>query len=609
MKISNYLGLLGLFFSALSLNAQTPCVAGFAGAYPCEDVDMLAHVLKPNLGGGNMNDIWGWTDPLDGKEYVILGRTNGTSFLDISDPINPIYLGTLPPHTSNSTWRDIKTYGNYAFIVSEAGGHGMQVFDLTQLRNVMSPPLVFTESAHYGAFGNCHNIAINEATARAYAVGTNTFAGGLHIVDISDPLNPVIAGDYALDGYSHDSQVVNYIGPDPDYVGAEIAFNFNEDAVTIANVSDPTDTQTISINGYAGSQYTHQGWVTEDHRYLLSNDELDEYYNGVNTTTFIWDIQDLDNPVLIGTFVNATTSIDHNLYTRGNLCYQSNYRSGLRILDMTDIANANLNEVAFFDVYPASNSANFNGTWSNYPYFESGVVAVSHIEDGLFLLKPVFLRVTPAVTSLCSSDDVTLNISVEDGFAGPIHFDLSGLPVGASVSFSSNDISSPASVTATITGLPANTAMYNITVSAEGASYTYSETVSLDVTGASAWFLDSDEDTFGDPTSMVEDCVQPLGYVDNADDCDDSRNDVYPGATGTQEGIDNDCNGLVEGDESLFCPGDFNFDGVRNISDLLIFLSDLGCTGPSCSADFNEDLVVNTADLNGFLAVYGSNCN
>jgi len=608
MKLFPSLGILGLFLSSITISAQTPCVAGFAGAYPCDNIDMLAHVLKPNLGGGNMNDIWGWTDPLDGKEYVILGRTNGTSFLDISDPVNPIYLGNLPPHTSNSTWRDIKTSGNYAFIVSEAGGHGMQVFDLTELRNVPSPPATFSETAHYAGFGDCHNIAINEATQRAYAVGTGTFNGGLHIIDISDPLNPVIAGDYATDGYTHDAQVVNYIGPDTDYTGAEIAFNFNEDAVTIVNVSDPTDTQTISINTYSGSNYTHQGWVTEDHRYLLSNDELDEYYDDVNTTTFIWDIQDLDAPVLIGTFVNTTLSIDHNLYTRGNLCYQSNYRSGLRILDMIDIANANLTEVAYFDVYPTSNSANFNGTWSNYPYFASGVVPVSHIEDGLFLLKPIFLRVTPASTSLCSSDDVVLTVSVEEGFAGPIHFEASGLPSGATGVFSSNDISSPGSVTFTVSDIADAPSTDDVVITATGASYTYTASASLIIDGALTWYLDDDNDTYGDLAFPVQDCVQPAGYVANADDCDDSRNDVYPGAPGTQEGIDNNCSGLVEGDENLICPGDFNYDGVRNISDLLMFLSDLGCSS-ACVADFNGDDTVNTADLTGFLTVYGTSCD
>ena len=322
-----------LCFISTGLMAQTPCVNGMAGPYPCEYIDLLSFVDGDDLGGGSMNDIWGWVDPLDGAEYVLLGRTSGTSFLDITDPVNPIYLGELPTETQSSTWRDIKVYNNYAFIVSEAGGHGMQIFDLTNLRDIISPPLLFEEDTLYSGWGNAHNIVINESTGRAYGVGTNTFEGGLHIVDISDPLNPSLIGDFSEDGYTHDAQVVNYAGPDTNFQGKEIAFACNENTVTIADVTDASNTTLISSTGYPGAFYTHQGWLTEDHRYFLSNDELDEQNLGINTTTFIWDMLDLSAPVIIGTFVSSTSAIDHNMYTHNGFVYQSNYRAGLRIID------------------------------------------------------------------------------------------------------------------------------------------------------------------------------------------------------------------------------------------------------------------------------------
>ena len=133
-----------------------------------------------DIGGGNGNDIWGWTDSQTNKEYAIMGRTTGTAFVDISDPENPVYLGNLPTHTANSSWRDIKVYNNHAFIVSEASGHGMQIFDLSQLGTVGSPPVTFSNTAHYSDFGNAHNIVINEDSGFAYAVGTSTCSGGLH---------------------------------------------------------------------------------------------------------------------------------------------------------------------------------------------------------------------------------------------------------------------------------------------------------------------------------------------------------------------------------------------------------------------------------------------
>ena len=334
-----------------------------------------------------MNDIWGWTDPTDSSEYVLLGRSNGTAFIDISDPTNPVLVADLPTQTTNSLWRDIKVYDNHAFIVAEAGGHGMQVVDLTQLGAIANPPQTIEADALYTGWGNAHNIVINESTARAYGVGTGTFEGGLHILDISDPLNPTLIGDFAADGYTHDAQVVSYMGPDTEFGGKEIAFCCNENTITIADVTDPSDATLISATGYENSSYTHQGWLTEDHRYFISNDELDEQNFGINTTSFIWDVSDLSAPELIGTFVSTSSAIDHNMYVRDTLVYQSNYRAGLRILSTSDIENGQLEEVAYFDVDPASDAAQFSGTWSNYPYFPSGIIAVTHMDDGLFLLQ------------------------------------------------------------------------------------------------------------------------------------------------------------------------------------------------------------------------------
>ena len=334
-------------FLMLNSFSQTPCVGGTAGGYPCENVELLAHLTSSQLGGGEMNDIWGWTDPNEGNEYVIIGRDAGTSFVDISDPLNPIYLGVLFSHTSNSIWRDIKVYQNHAFIVSEANSHGMQVFDLTQLSSVVGAPVVFSETAFYGSFGRCHNIVINEESGFAYAVGSNTAGGGLHAVDISTPTSPVIAGLFSGEGYTHDAQVVNYIGPDTDYNGAEIAFACNENNIAIIDVTDKTDIQGISLATYPSTFYTHQGWLTEDHKYFLANDELDEINGTGNTRTFIFDVQNLDAPFLLGTYTHSTAAIDHNLYVHEGYIYESNYRAGLRILESSDIANGNLSEVAF----------------------------------------------------------------------------------------------------------------------------------------------------------------------------------------------------------------------------------------------------------------------
>ena len=382
--------------------AVTTCSGGMAGTYPCSNVDLMSFLALADIGGGDANDIWGWTDSSTSKEYAIMGRTNGTSFVDISDPVNPIYLGNLPPPAGEADERDIKVYADHAFIVTEANDSGMQVFDLTQLRMVASPPATFSGTAHYPGFSYAHNLAVNEDSGFAYAVGTNNCSGGLHMIDIQTPANPTSAGCFSDDGYTHDAQCVNYAGPDLDHQGKEICFNSNLDTLTIVDVTNKAGPAMLSRTGYSGSRDTHQGWLTEDQVYFLLGDEEDEADNPdvTNTRTYLWDVSDLDVPALIGSHDSTTTATDHNQYVKGGYTYQSNYRAGLRILDITDIANGNLTEVAFFDVYPGSDSPDEDGTWSNYPFFDSGIVIVSEIEQDLFILRPNLVDgVNPALSS------------------------------------------------------------------------------------------------------------------------------------------------------------------------------------------------------------------
>jgi choice-of-anchor B domain-containing protein len=370
------------------------CENGFAGPFPCKNVDLQSFVPLAELGGATGNDIWGWTDPATGKEYAIMGTSNSTAFVDVTSPTDPVVVGTLPTHSGASIWRDVKVFKDHAFIVADlAENHGMQVFDLTRLRNVPVTPTVFTEDAHYAGFGDSHNIGINEETGFAYAVGTfdNVFfrncGSGLHMIDVNDPKNPRFAGCFAEDGYTHDVECVIYRGPDGQHRGKEICFASNEDTLTIVDVSNKAAPVMLSRTTYPGVGYTHQGWLTDNERTFILDDELDEQTFGHNTRTRFFDVSDLDAPFLDFVYDGETTAIDHNLYIVGNLVFEANYRAGLRILE-TDIRKDRVTEVAFFDVYPPDDQAEFNGSWSNYPFFASGNVVVSGIEEGLFVLRP-----------------------------------------------------------------------------------------------------------------------------------------------------------------------------------------------------------------------------
>lgn len=390
---------------------EVACADGGAAGYDCDHVDLLSFVPWAELGAGRgarLNDVWGWTDPLDGREYALVGRMDGTAFVDVTDPYNPRYLGNLAKTEGSraNSWRDMKVFRDHAFVVADgAGQHGMQVFDLTRLRDV-TEPREFEATAMYTGVASSHNIAINEETGFAYLVGSSdggeTCGGGSHMVDINDPLNPVFAGCFAHPntgrrntGNSHDTQCVIYHGPDEDYAGREICVNSNETALSIADVTDKDNPIAVAAADYPNVAYAHQGWLTEDHRYFYSNDELDEVGGLVEATrTLIWDLADLDDPLLLSEYMNPTRATDHNMYVKGDRLYMSNNRAGLRVLDISDPENPI--ELGFFDTTPwSADEAGFDGTWSVYPYFESGSVLLSSRREGLFIVRPRARRLIP----------------------------------------------------------------------------------------------------------------------------------------------------------------------------------------------------------------------
>jgi choice-of-anchor B domain-containing protein len=272
------------------------------------------------------------------------------------------------------------------------------VFDLTQLRDVKSPPAKFTETAHYDRIHSAHNIVMNEESGFAYVVGASmggeTCGGGLHMIDVREPKNPKFAGCFsdtrtgnARTGYSHDAQCIKYHGPDQEFVGREICFGSNETALSIADVTDKANPKPISTAAYPNVAYLHQGWVSDDHRHLYMNDEGDELAGSVaRTRTLVWDISDLEDPILVKEYLGETAATDHNLYVKGNYVYESNYVSGLRILDISDPANPV--EAGYFDTVPwGEDKPGFAGSWSNYPYFASGIVVVTSMHEGVFVVR------------------------------------------------------------------------------------------------------------------------------------------------------------------------------------------------------------------------------
>lgn len=350
-----------------------PCKKGKAGEYQCNNVNLLSFLSHEDLQSASMtgNDIWGWTSK-NGREFGIVGQTDGVAFVEVKKNGQLVYLGRLDTQTEVVSWRDIKVIKDYAYIGSEANGHGIQIFDLKKLLNIKKPK-VFSKEKDITLFtgvGATHNIVAHPEVDMIYGVGgrsganarNTTCAGGFFMVDVKNPEKPVSPGCVGQDGYVHDAQCVIYKGPSRKYRNREICFSFNEDTMTVMDMTNKKDPKVVSRTPYFGNAYSHQGWlVDEDMTYLLLDDELDEQNrvgpaaNG-HTTTYIFNVADLENPINTGLFQSPARSIDHNQYVIDGLSYQANYGSGLRIVDVSSIpqdpTGNSVVENGFFDCHP-----------------------------------------------------------------------------------------------------------------------------------------------------------------------------------------------------------------------------------------------------------------
>ncbi|MEO0483824.1 MAG: choice-of-anchor B family protein [Planctomycetota bacterium] len=377
-------------------------------------VSLLSQVPVNNFPGSSneVNDCWGYVSP-SGREYALVGLQCGLGVVDITDPINPFVLGTI--NGPCSPWRDVKTIGEYAFVVSEGGG-GMQVVDLSLADSgIINLVTQFTE----GGYSTTHNIVADEDSNFVYLVGSNIANGGLVAVDVSNPTNPVFAGSWAV-RYVHDAQVITYTtGP---LAGRQIAYCYNGGSgLEILDVTDKSAMFGLGNTSYAQIAYTHQGWLDESGTYAYLNDELDEQSFGLSqTNSRIIDVSDPTNPVFVGSFSSGQTAIDHNNYVEGDFLFQANYRSGLQVFDISNPTNPQL--VGSFDTFPGTGNS-FNGAWSVYPFLPSRNIIVSDIESGLFVLQvdafnPAELTVTVDVfpgDSLNPGEPTPVEAIVADG--------------------------------------------------------------------------------------------------------------------------------------------------------------------------------------------------
>jgi choice-of-anchor B domain-containing protein len=411
------------FAPPLIVNA--PGNGGFASSYsgtsgfPSSGVTLLSWLPLSAFGTHTTGaDSWGYTSP-SGREYAIMCLSDGIAWVEVTDPGLPVIIEVIP--AVSSLWRDVKIYEDFAYYVSE-GGDGIQIVDMSLIDAGI---VTNVGSVNDGGTTASHNVAINEESGWLYQTGGGSDPiEGLRFYDLSNKANPSYAGQWN-DRYVHDAQIVNWTtGP---YAGKEIAFCFAEDesggvnpAVDILDVTNKNNVQVIASYAYSNPVFSHQGWLSPDRQHLYINDELDEIFLGNTTLTRILDVSNLDAPFQAGTFTNGSSAVDHNLYTKDDLIFEANYRSGLRVYDATNPTSPV--ETAFFDTYPSDDGVDTNGLWNVYPYFDSGTIVGSDLERGLFLwrLGPPELTLVPTtVPDLLSpgGESIDVTISVEAGIA------------------------------------------------------------------------------------------------------------------------------------------------------------------------------------------------
>ncbi len=312
------------------------------------------------------SDIWGWADP-NGNEYALVGLNDGFSVVDVTNPTNPVemfYIADL-----NSTWRDIKTWGNYAYVTTEADA-GLLIVDLSDMTgNTYSHVTQFTNpNGSSVEFTAAHNIYIDEnGVAYIFGASSNTGsspANGAIFLDVaSNATNPIYLGEWN-DHYIHDGMTRG----DTMYAGCIYAGE-----LYIVDVSNKNNPQTLGSKA-TPSNFTHNAWVSDNGKYVFTTDERSDAYIGAYDITNVNNIQEVDriqsNP--------GSNSIPHNTHVDGNFIITSWYRDGTTIHDIT--YPNNMIEVAYYDSYSGSGNG-FDGCWGTYPFLPSGNIISSDINS------------------------------------------------------------------------------------------------------------------------------------------------------------------------------------------------------------------------------------
>lgn len=338
------------------------------------------HLLKnvnQHSAAGRYSALWGYVAP-NGREYAILGCYDGTAFIDITDSAN-IREVDFVPNTgtgSSNAWREMKFVGHYAYVVSELSQSGIQIMDLQYLPDSVRYVGKYNMPSH----SSTHSISTDGTYL--YLNGVNTSfvpTGGIAIVSLTNPEVPVKIGQWATK-YVHDCRIIN----DTIYASC-----INAGEINIINATNKAAPVTVKTFQTVPNPFTHNSARTVDGKYLFTTDET----SSPNGKLKIWNIANLNNVTYVRNWLptSISTAIVHNVEIYGNLAVIAHYTAGIRVLNIADPENPV--EIGWYDTYPSSNSASFNGCWGVY-MFPSGKIVGSDMQTGLYVVKVTSLTNT-----------------------------------------------------------------------------------------------------------------------------------------------------------------------------------------------------------------------
>ena len=350
MKIQ-FLSVLSLLFS-MTLSGQSSLNLNYLSNYSYSN---------------ELNDVWGYAT--ETGEYALVGVYNGISVVDITLPTSPNEIGFFTG--PSSTWRDLKTYGDYLYCVNESSG-GLHIINLAQLIAGNSNPTSI-QNIDLG-FTTGHNIYIDE-NGILYVLGANFGNGGAMMFDVNDtPESPEYLGNYG-GSYFHDAMVRG----DTLWGGAIYNGEFS-----VVDVSDKANPVLLASHG-TPNNFTHNSWISDDGNTVFTTDEV----SGAFVTSYdVSDLNNIEELDRIQAWSVDTDVIPHNTHVAGDFLVTSYYRDGVSVVDASNPSN--LIEVAYYDSSPNYEGAGFNGAWGTYPFLPSGNILVTDIENGLFVLEPKF---------------------------------------------------------------------------------------------------------------------------------------------------------------------------------------------------------------------------